>query len=94
MWLLVLVFSTVIATGTTVAIGWKCLESLTSEGSGALLPEWLESVAPLKGRWLRVMLAAPALAVFLAATFVLVFALAGLAIFMLLLLFSLLTGIR
>ena len=40
------------------------------------MPAWLEAVAPVKGRWLRLLLASPGLALFLTIAFIAVLLLA------------------
>jgi hypothetical protein len=46
---------------------------------GPRMPAWLEAVAPVKGRWLRLLLAGPGVALFLVLTFTVVFYMAVVA---------------
>jgi len=95
MWIATLILvPTITAAAVAGVLGREAVQAVASETAGFQLPAWLEDLAPLKGRWLRLLLATPMIGLLVAATFAQVFAVTTVAVYLLLLLFTLVTGLR
>lgn len=69
-----------VAAGVSGWLGWGLGKQVLAEE--AELPQWLEALAPLKGRWLRLLMMMPVILIAMAVTFL---ALAGSLYYLLLL---------
>jgi hypothetical protein len=67
LWLASLTAALLIALAISGRMGWYLAQGILAED--AHLPHWLEALAPLKGRWLRLLLSAPAIGVLMLLVF-------------------------